>query len=286
MERNLWEPLYEAVMAVDYPDPATGVSHSDRRIVLTFLWAVLHDRPRRWGCDPGNWPADLRPWRLPSEATLSRRLRTAAVGRLLNALLARYRGDPRHDWVKYLDSKPLPVGDFSKDPDAAWGHGPDSWFKGYKLHAAWGTAAVPLAWEVRPADHGDPTTARVLVQRLGGSGYLVGDSNFDSNPLHRTATRRGHQLVAPPKKRGRGLGHREHSPGRLRALELLTHPFGAALYQSRSFAERCFGQLTSFGGGLGPLPSWVRRRHRVKRWVQAKLLINAVRALSRQELAA
>jgi hypothetical protein len=286
MERNLWKPLSEAVMAVDYKDPATGVSHTDRWIVLTFLWAVLHDRPRCWACDPLNWPADLRPCQLPSASALSRRLRTAAVGRLLNALLARSRGDVRHDWVKYLDSKPLPVGDFSKDPDAAWGRGPDSFFKGYKLHAVWGTAAVPLAWEVRPAGHGDAPTARVLVNRLGGAGYLVGDSQFDSNPLHRVAARRHHQLVAPPKQRGQGLGHRRHSPGRLRALDLLTHPFGAALYRSRSFVERRFGNLTSFGGGLGPLPSWVRRTHRVKRWVQAKLLINAARASSRQRLAA
>jgi hypothetical protein len=126
-----------------------------------------------------------------------------------------------------------------------------------------------LAWEVRPADHGDPTTARVLVNRLGGTGYLVGDSNFDGNRLHETAARRHHQLVAPRKRRGRGLGQCRHSAGRLRALELLTHPFGAALYRRRSFVERCFGHLTSFGGGLGPLPCWVRRLHRVKRWAQA-----------------
>lgn len=287
MERNLWKPLYEAVMAVSYPDPATGVSHSDRWIVLTFLWAARHDRPRRWACDPKNWPPPLRPCRLPSASALSRRLRTAAVGRLRNALLARYRGDPRHDWVKYLDGKPLPVGDFSKDPDAAWGRGPDSWFKGYKLHAVWGTAAVPLAGEVRPANAGEPTTARLLVNRLGGQGYLVGDAGYDSNPRAALAGRRGHQLVAPPKKRhGAGRGHHGQSPFRLRALELLRHPFGEALYRSRAFVERCFGNLTSFGGGLGPLPSWVRRRHRVKRWVQAKLLINAARAHSRQRLAA
>jgi len=286
MERNLWNLLYDAVMTTDYPQPARSVRFSDRCIVLTFLWAALHDRPTTWACDRRNWPADLRPPRLPSQPTMSRRLRSAAVGRLLNALLSRYRGDPRHDWVKYLDAKPLPVGDFSKDPEAAWGHGPDSWFKGYKLHTVWGRAPLPLAWEVRPADHAEATTARVLVRRLGGSGYLVGDSSFDSNPLHEIAGRRGHQLVAPPKKRGRGLGHRRHSVGRLRALELLTHRFGEALYRSRSFVERCFGQLSSFGGGLGPLPSWVRRRHRVKRWVQAKLLINAARACSRQGLAA
>jgi hypothetical protein len=287
MERNLWTQLYEAVMAVHYPDPATGVSHSDRWVVLTFLWAVLHDRPRCWATDSKNWPDDLRPHRLPSESTLSRRLRSVAVGRLLNTLLAHYRGDSRHDWVKYLDGKPLPVGDFSKDPDARWGRGPDSYFKGYRLHAVWGSAAVPLAWEVRPANAAEPTTARLLVHRLGGQGYLVGDSAFDSNPLHEEAARRGHQVVAPPKKaRGAGRGHHRQSPHRLRALALLSGPFGQALYRSRSYVERCFGNLTSFGGGLGPLPSWVRRLHRVKRWVQAKLLINAARALSRQGLAA
>jgi hypothetical protein len=34
---------------------------------------------------------------------------------------------------------------------------------------------------------------------------------------------------------------------------------------------------TSFAGGLGPLPAWVRRLPRVRTWVWAKLLINAVR---------
>src|SRR5262249_34138590 len=159
---------------------------------------------------------------------------------------------------------------------------PDSYFNGYKLHAAWGAAAVPLAWEVCPANVAEPKVARLLVSRLGGAGYLVGDSSFDSNPLFDQAGRRRHQLGAPPKR----AGHRRHSPYRLRARELLARPFGRALYRSRSFVERCFGQLTSFGGGLGPLPSWVRRAHRVRRWVQAKLLINAARALSRQALAA
>src|SRR5262249_15122120 len=151
----------------------------------------------------------------------------------------------------------------------------------------WGTAPVPLAWEVRPANRAEPTTDRVLVNRLAGAGYLVGDSAFDSNPLHAQAARRRHQLVAPPKKAaGAGRGHHRQSPHRLRALELLAHPFGRGLYRSRAFVERCFGHLTSFGGGLGPLPSWVRRPHRVKRWVQAKLLINAARATLRQPLAA
>ncbi len=288
MERNLWKTLYDAVMTTDYPQPARRVQHADRWIALTFLWAAVHDRPTSWACRPNHWPPNVRPRRLPSQPTMSRRLRSHAVNDLLNALLRRYRGDPRADWVKYLDGKPLPVGDFSKDPDAAWGRGPKSFFKGYKLHAVWGRAAVPLAWEVRPANAAEPTTARLLVNRLGGAGYLVGDSGYDSNPLHEQATRRHHQLVAPPKKKGRGLGHRPHAVGRLRSLALLRQAFGEALYGSRSYVERCWGHLTSFGGGLGPLPSWVRRLHRVKRWVQAKLLINAVRVflLPPQTLAA
>jgi hypothetical protein len=287
MERKLWGALYEAVMAATYPDPATGVRHTDRWVVLTYLWACLHDRPVRWACDPAHWPADRRPAALPSQPTMSRRLRAAPVRRLLNALLARFRGDPRADWVKYLDGKALPVGGCSKDPDARTGYGAGGYFDGYKLHAVWGRAPVPLAWEVRPANQAEPTTARLLVNRLGGAGYLVGDSSFDSNPLHAQAARRHHQVVAPPKKpQGAGRGHHPQSPHRLRALELLRHPFGEALYRSRSYVERCFGHLTSFGGGLGPLPSWVRRLHRVRLWVAAKLLINAARASLRQPLAA
>jgi hypothetical protein len=286
MERNLYARLYEAVMTTDYPRPAARVSHPDRWVALTYLWAALHDRPTAWACHPRHWPAGLRPARLPSQPVMSRRLRTAAVGRLFAALLRRFRGDPRADWVKYLDSKPLPVGNYSKDPDARTGYGAGGYFKGYKLHAVWGTAPVPLAHDVRPAHQGDPVAARVLVPRLGGQGYLVGDAAYDSNPLYDQAGRRGHQLVAPPQKPCRGLGHRPHSRWRLRARDLLAGPFGRALYRTRSYVERCFGHLCSFGGGLGPLPAWVRRLRRVRRWVQAKLLIGAARSLLGQPLAA
>ena len=82
---------------------------------------------------------------------------------------------------------------------------------------------------------------------------------------------------------GAGRGHHRQSPCRLRGLDLLGRPFGRALYRSRSAIERRFGELTA--AGLGALPPWVRRRHRVKRWVQAKLLIVARKAaFSRNEL--
>jgi hypothetical protein len=285
MERKLWDRLYTAVMTTRHPAPPKGVSHSDRWVVLVHLWAAVHERPTAWACRREHWPAGAAPARLPSRSAMSRRLRTAAVGRLLNALLARYRGDPRAGWVRYVDSKPLPVGNYSKDPDARTGYGAGGYFRGYKLHAVWGAAPVPLAWEVRPAHQGDPVAARLLVPRLGGQGYLVGDAAYDSNPLYDAAGARGHQLGAPPQKPGRGLGHRPHSPFRLRARDLLAGPFGRALYRSRPDAERRFGNLCAFAGGLAPLPAWVRRLRRVKRWVQAKLLINAARILRGQPLA-
>lgn len=88
-----------------------------------------------------------------------------------------------------------------------------------------------------------------------------------------------------------GKGHHYQSPQRLRCIELLRQDygktdFGATLYQVRTAIERSFGNATVFAGGLGPLPAWVRRLHRVRIWVWAKLLINAVRILKKQGLMA
>jgi len=125
---------------------------------------------------------------------------------------------------------------------------------------------------------GDSVAAKKLARYLPGEGYLVGDSQYDSNPLYATAAP-DYQVVAPQKRPGKGLGHRRHHPARLRSLELLSKPFGQDLLKGRKQIERDFGCLTSFAAGLSPLPNWVRRIHRVRLWVQAKLLINALRIL-------
>ena len=44
-------------------------------------------------------------------------------------------------------------------------------------------------------------------------------------------------------------------------------------YRLRSGIERIFSALSCFGGGLGPLPAWVRRLERVDRWVTAKVAL-------------
>jgi DDE family transposase len=286
MERKLWTRLYPIVAAVCQRMSHPGVVFTDRWIVLVYFWAVVHDRPTSWACHRENWPKDLGPAALPSQPTMSRRLRLAHVQWALALILEELRGDPDVGLLKCIDGKPLPVGGDSKDPDARWGRGTRTRIKGYKLYALWGPGPVPLAWEVRPADRSESSEADRLIPHLGGCGYLVGDAIFDCNRLYDLAMSREHQLIAPPKRRGRGLGHHRQSPHRLRGLELLARSFGRALYAARSDIERAFGHLTSFGGGLNGLPSWVRRSGRVGMWVEAKLIINGVRALLNQRLTA
>lgn len=55
------------------------------------------------------------------------------------------------------------------------------------------------------------------------------------------------------------------------------------VYDKRGRIERIFSSLTSFGGGLAPLPAWVRRIARVRRWVTAKVVIYNARVLLRLE---
>ena len=72
------------------------------------------------------------------------------------------------------------------------------------------------------------------------------------------------------------------------AIDVTARPaFGASNCWLPGLARNCinyeresrnFGNLTNFGGGLSPLPAWVRRLHRVERWVRAKLIVSALRA--------
>jgi hypothetical protein len=275
MERELWKQLYLVVVGLD--NSWTNGFYRASEIVVVFLWAVVHDRPTGWACDARNWRVEPQP-PLPSQSTMSRRLRTLRVQSLLDKVETALGSSPRQWWVERVDSKPLPVGSYSKDRDSRYGRAAKGFARGYKLHTIWGPGPLPSAWCIEPMNVGDSVAAKELVSRLSGEGYLVGDSQYDSNPLYAAAAP-AHQVVAPQKRPGRGLGHRRHHPARLRSLELVAKPFGQALLQCRKQIERDFGCLTSFGAGLSPLPNWVRRIHRVRLWVQAKLLINAIRIL-------
>jgi len=277
MERELWTALYRVARRLS--SDRTGHVYSVSWIVSVYLWSVVHDRPVSWACQSQNWPPEWRV-RLPCQSTVSRRLRTMAATTLINLLKERLcRGEVAPE-VSFIDGKPLLVGGFSKDPEAKRGHGAGGWARGYKLHAVW-TVGSLVACEVQSLNVSEQAVARRLLPQLH-SGYVIGDGNYDSNQLHDVAARAGVQLLAPQRRQGRALGHRRHSPSRLRALALLESDFGKHLFRRRTYIEQRFGQLTNFGGGLGPLPNWVRRLARVRLWVFAKLLIQAARNHLRQ----
>jgi hypothetical protein len=127
---------------------------------------------------------------------------------------------------------------------------------------------------------------RVMAQRMLRTarvqGYVLADSNYDSNRLHEVCWQRGNLQLVSPRRYGskHGHGHRLQSPGRMRSKHLLENPacrFGQQLFAQRPFIERFFGSLTNFGGGLTHLPPWVRTHRRVRQWVQAKLIIHALK---------
>jgi IS5 family transposase len=292
-----WAELSAAISRVDVnwrDDPR--LVHRTATIVRVHLWAVVHDRPISWACDPRRWEARARPARLPDQSTMSRRTR-GRHGRqfhaFLDAVAAVLDGPSRRARagrlvsVAAVDGKALHVAAHSTDRDARWGRGTGQRAKGYKLHAlvdATRRAAMPLQWAVTPLNVDERAIARRFVQRLGDGpgGYVLADALYDAADLHERSAAADRQLVCPRGKPGGGLGHRRQSRHRVRSIALTEPParlngFGPALLNQRRGIERGFGNLTSFGGGLQGLPAWVRRIWRVRAWVYGKLLVNAAR---------
>ena len=281
MERELWPLLYHYVKLTAKGFRQKYVQMQPWIIVATMLWAALHDRPVSWACNQRNWQTTrLRPLRLPSESTMSRRVDKQSTAVFWHALQQRLRGSGDPALLAFIDGKPLPVGGNSKDPDASWGRGAGGLAKGYKLHTVWSTGTMPQTWEVAPMNVDEKEVARRLIGQLKYGGYLLGDGNYDASPLYDLAFAKGYQLVAPYRKaKNPGSGGHYQSPHRLHSIDLMQHDFGKSLYKARTQIERSLGNATSFGGGLAPLPAWVRGLDRVRTWVWAKLLINAVRIL-------
>ena len=305
-ELDLWGDLYRLCSEHDNPK-VNGQTFSDAQVASVYLWSVAHDRPVCWACDAANWleaggvPAGLSP--LPSQPTVSRRVRTDGVRGVLDRVWAQLAGMTALGAcaAKLIDGLPLPVGPWSKDRRARRGWGARGLCRGYKLHVVWAwdghfdgrdahAAALPLRWDVRPMNDAECRVALQLVRGLPGDGYLIGDSQFDTNDLHDESAANGHLLLAPRKRPGRALGAGYQSPYRLLCLSLMEPgDFGRHVPRDlacalRKRVDRRFGNLTCRGGGLGSttLPAWVRTPTRVRLWVMAKLLLNAAHVRVRE----
>jgi hypothetical protein len=281
MEYQLWQAILAVLTSLRKASKPTAFDFSDEDIVKVYYWSVIHDRPVRWACQRGHWPLHRRRQPLPSEPTMSRRLRHSSVRALLNALEQRVIA-PRQPGVFWIiDGKPLTISGCSKDRQAGYGRAASGKAKGYKIHAILdGTGAI-AAWRLAPMNKDERVMAERLVRTAPIQGYLVGDGNYDSNPLHKVCMNRGVQLVTPRRYGpGRGTGHRKQTPGRLRSINLIENPFaafGQGLLHDRDVIERHFAHISNWGGGLTCLPPWVRTHRRVHRWVQAKLVLAALK---------
>ncbi len=277
MERELWTLLYTMAVQLDAKRGAWKFNAAD--ILAAYFWAVVHDRPMTWALCNAHWPEDLWPPNMPSQSTLSRRMRKESTQRLMLEIEETWLGLIMVSGclLRRIDAKPLAVSGVTKDKDAGYGRGAGGMQKGYKLYAVWAGGPLPLAWGLAPMNVSEKTMARQLIPSLPGGGYLLADREYDSNALYEFAAKAGHQLLAPKRQKHKGIGHRWQSPHRLRSIELMKQPFGKSIHRFRNQIERDFGGLTNFGGGLTCLPPWVRRFPRVRNWVHAKLLVSAAR---------
>lgn len=293
MEAKLYRVVYRFVMSVAHGRRGKRQQFSDYTILLVYLWSVLHDRPVSWACDPINWPKELdRP--LPSDTTMSRRLRSLGVLQLLERVLAAAADLHPTPPVKQIDSKPLTVGAYSKDRDAKRGRlAANQMARGYRLHALNHGRAVRF-FTLAPMNQHDSQVAPKLLQKLEGWGYAVADNAYDSNELHTLAADQSHQLIAPPQFKTRHVRDAKHNtPQRLHALDVLASPlefagepgrFGVALYNQREPIESSFGELTMMG--LDHLPAWVRGPRRVARWSAGKIVLYLIRLAKKKGLIA
>lgn len=282
MEGQLWRLILAILATVDKRRKRAKQDFSDEDIVKVFYWSVIHDRPISWACQRRNWPLYLRRQQLPSNTTMSRRLRSASVVALLDALERRVTAPTHLHLYWMIDGKPLAISGCSKDRQAGYGRAARSKAKGYKIHAITAVDGSVANWRIAPMNKDERVMAERLLKTTNLAGYIAADANYDSNKLHKVCDARGNRQFVSPRRYGAGrkVGHRAQSPGRLRSIALLENPqpdFGRQLLKDRSAIERHFGNATNWGGGLTHLPPWARTYRRVRRWVQAKLALTALR---------
>lgn len=278
MEDRLWSIIVSAL-----PDGKVkrGQIHSERLILMVCLWAVIHDRPICWACEPTNWPVALLPARLPHPSTLSRRSRGHDFALAIKATLDRLGeqlGPPSRDAM--IDGKPLEISDYSRDPDAATGRSYRRFAKGYRLHAVIDMRGVILAHETRSLNVNERLPAAKLLPQLPRNVHrVVADGNYDSSKLHAQLQPLGIRLYTRP--HNQPLSRKTH-PRRRILMRLFRHSIGRRIANRREHIERQFGLMGNYGCGLKGLPQWVRRQHRVTRWIDAKLVIHHAYLISKR----
>ena len=283
MSSHEWKVVYQTIVRMNRTVPKMGrkCQFPDTLIVAMYIWSVAHDRPRCWAADRGNYHGPFRPRRLPSRSQFCRRLNSPRGVALLEAVWrAMAEGDDTPTF-NLLDGRALPVGPYSQDVDAGRGYFGGHFAKGYKLHAIARIDGKITAWRVTPLNVSEKTVADELIVEAQPKGWLLADGNYDVGRLYDLACTHG-SLMFTPLPDNVGGGHRPQSRLRLLAARIWKIKGAKELYKKRTTIERLFSQQSCYGGGLGPLPTWVRGLDRVTRWVGTKLMFYHVRLMFRE----
>lgn len=285
MSSHVWKLVYQNLRRVNRRTPKQGrtCQYEDTTIVAMYLWAVFHDRPLCWAADRSNYSSVFRPRKLPSRSQFGRRIRSARCQLLLAALnreLAAVEDVPN---IFVMDSRPLTVGAYSQDPDVRTGYTKGGFTKGYKLHALATKQGQIVSWRLTPLNRNDKPVAYELIDEARPTGIVLADGSYDSGALYDHVSKYEAMLFTPLRANA-GRGHRPQSKARLFAVHVWECG-GEDLYRQRLEIERIFSQQSSFGGGLAPLPAWVRRWERVQRWVTAKIILYHARLALRRSAA-
>lgn len=280
MSSQNWSDLHEVIKrcARRLPRPRRAFEYSDALICAMFFWTVWHDRPQCWACKRDSYGRLFRPRKLPSVSEFNRRIRSERFATLLDEVYRAWAPLPQPGSQCVLDARPLVVGPCSKDRAAKAGRVYGGLARGYRLHALVDENGLVFAWKLTAMNVSEPTVGQELLAKAPTQITVRSDGVNDGAKLYETAAARQITFLARP-RRNAGKGHVPQSAARLRGIEQW-NAAPAEHARRRGMVERAFGWQSSFGGGLAPLPAWVRTPARVTRWVSAKLTICHIRRLS------
>jgi hypothetical protein len=304
LDRETWQIVIESVRRAArlIKSPGRRPVYPNWLIVAMYLWAAWHDRCLSWACDRVHYNALLFRLRqkLPSISQFTRRIKTDVCQAILQHVHQDLANRGILTPMGYLDGKPVLVSAVSKDPDAARGHISGGYAKGYKLHAYITQGRRITIWCVSPLNTDEKTVARELLLPLlppptdPRCALTLADSNYDAAPLYNALGAQGHTLLAPVRGEQFVGPHGRHpttlrdmGPYRRAALAMWAqHPdLVRFVMEQRNNAEGVFSVLAVALGLSATLPSFVRRIHRVRPWIGAKIILYNAR-LEAQEHAA
>jgi DDE family transposase len=279
MDREIWCKVLDAIKrAARSVEPTVRCPlFGDWLIVAMYFWACWHDRPQCWACDREHYGRLFRPRKLPSVSQFNRRVKTKSVCMILQRVHNDLAKIGVAVPVSFMDGKPLLVSPVSKDPDARYGHVTGGFGRGYKLHAFVTEDKRIVVWSVTALNVHETHVAKLLCEFLPpqlANSLALADGNYDDADLHKTVEATGSRLLVPLRGmaehpvtlRQMGAARREHIKTTKEQPDLVNY-----MLNWRTQIERVFSALSCYGGGLGPLPSWVRRLERVTRWVGCKI---------------